>query len=44
MLVDGDSVTDLRALADHDEAVIDEEVAPDLRSRMDVDGGEEAGK
>ena len=44
MLVDGDVVADLGGLADHDEAVVDEEVAADLRARMDVDRGQPSGR
>ena len=42
VLVDGDVVADLGGLADHDEAVVDEEIAADLRAGMDVDRGQEA--
>ena len=42
MLVDGDVVADLGALADHAEAVIEEEALADLRAGMDVDRGQEA--
>ena len=37
------SFADLGSLADHREAVVDEEVAADLRPGMDVDRGQEAG-
>src|SRR5256885_16281579 len=42
MLVDGDVVADLGALADHAKAMIKEETLPDPGARMDVDPGEEA--
>jgi hypothetical protein len=41
-LIDGHLVTDLGGLADHHEAVIDEEIAADTGTGVDVDGGEEA--
>src|SRR5205814_2649089 len=41
VLVDGDIVTDLRALADNAEAMVEEEALADLRPRMDVDRGQE---
>ena len=39
-LVDRDVVADLGGLADHDEAMVDEEVAADRRAGMDVDRGQ----
>ena len=42
MLVDGDVVADLGGLADHAEAVVEEEALADLRAGMDVDRGQEA--
>jgi hypothetical protein len=36
-LIDGDIVADHRGLADHHETVIDEEVAPDHGTGMDID-------
>ena len=41
-LVDGDVVPDLGRLTDHGEAVVDEEVAADLRTGVDVDRRQEA--
>ena len=43
-LIDGDVVTDLRRLADDDEAVVDEEVASDLGTGVNIDRGQEAGE
>jgi hypothetical protein len=40
-LVHGDVVTDFRGLPDHNEAVVDEEIAPDGRTGVDVDAGHE---
>ena len=42
LLVDGDIVADLGAFADHAEPMIEEKALPDLRTRMNVDAGEEA--
>ena len=42
VLVDGDVVADLGGLADHGEAMVDEEVRADLRAGMDVDRGQQA--
>jgi hypothetical protein len=41
-LIDGDVVADLGGLADDGEAMVDEEVAADLRARMNVDRRQEA--
>src|SRR5439155_19112615 len=41
MLVDGNVVADLRTFADYAEAMVEEEPLPDLRARMNVDGGQE---
>lgn len=41
-LINGHLVTDFRRFADHHEAVIDEEIAADTGTGVDVDGGEEA--
>ena len=44
-VIDGDVGADFGGLADHDaHAVVDEEAPSDLRSRMDVDVGEESAK
>jgi hypothetical protein len=42
-LVDGHIVTDVGRLADHGEAVVDEQVAADLRAGMNVDASQETG-
>ena len=42
MLVNGDVVADLGALADDAEAVVEEEALADLRAGMNVDRGQEA--
>jgi hypothetical protein len=44
MLVKRHIVADLRRLADHGKAMIDEQMAADLRAGMNVDAGEEAGE
>ena len=41
VLVDGDVVLDLGGLADHGEAMVDEEARADLRPGMDVDRGQQ---
>ena len=42
VLVDGDVVVNLGAFADHAETVVEEEILPDFRARVNVDAGQEA--
>ena len=44
MLVDRDVVADLGALADHAEAVVEEEALADLGAGMDVDARSESAR